>query len=75
MCRRCLLALRNPYLDTTMRQFKIMFTNQRTAKPGLVGVRAQSHQHALDIAAVLGLEDAIVLFEIKTTIQQKETKP
>lgn len=58
-----------------MRQFKIMFTSQRTGKPGLVGVKAKSHQHALDIAAVLGLEDAVVLFEIKTTlIQQKEPK-
>jgi len=52
-----------------------MFTSQRTGKPGLVGVKAKSHQHALDIAAVLGLEDAVVLFEIKTTlIQQKEPK-
>ena len=57
-----------------MRVFKLMFTNIRLSKPGFVNVRAQSHQHALDIAAVMGLEDAIVLFEVKATIQQKEIK-
>ena len=53
-------------------RFKLMFTNPQTGKPAFVNVRAQNRQHALDIAAVMGCEDAVVLFQILAINTQKE---
>ncbi len=54
-------------------KFKLLFTSPRTNRPAFINVRAQNRQHALDIAAVMGCEDAVVLFQLATINQQKET--
>ena len=53
-------------------RFKLMFTHPKTGKPGFATVRAQNHRHALDIAAVMNLEDAVVLFQLAMVNSQKE---
>lgn len=54
-------------------RFKLLFTHPRSGKPGFATVRAQDRQHALDIAAVMGMEDAVVLFQLAAVNTQKET--
>lgn len=57
----------------SMKRYKLVYTNAKLGgKPQFANIPARDPKHALDIAAVAGWEDAIVLFEVKLT--KKETR-